>query len=92
MHRDAVFEHPAGVEPLGASPRCSVQGMYKKGRFISVQGHPEFNKEIVTEIVTARHEQAIFSDEQFEDAIARVGNRHDGPAVAAAFFRFLLED
>jgi GMP synthase-like glutamine amidotransferase len=92
MHRDAVYELPEDAESLGASPRCSQQGMYAKGRFISVQGHPEFTEQIVTELVKARHDQAIFNDEQYEDAMARIANRHDGPAVAAAFLRFLLED
>lgn len=92
MHRDAVYEYPETVEQLGASSRCSVQGMYARGRFISVQGHPEFTKQIVTELVEARHSQGIFNDEQYEDALARVGNHHDGVTVASAFLRFLLED
>ena len=37
MHKDIVFEYPEGVEKLGGSPRCLVQGMYKKGKLISVQ-------------------------------------------------------
>jgi GMP synthase-like glutamine amidotransferase len=92
MHRDVVFEYPEGVEKLGASPRCLVQGMYKKGSFISTQGHPEFNEEIVEEIANSRHAQGIFPDEQYEDAMSRVGDHHDGLAVAQGFLRFLLED
>ncbi|KAF2188203.1 class I glutamine amidotransferase-like protein [Zopfia rhizophila CBS 207.26] len=92
MHRDAVYEYPEGVEKLGGSPRCLVQGMYKKARFISVQGHPEFTQQIVTELVNTRHSQGIFSDEQAQDALNRVRNHDDGVAVAAAFLRFLLED
>ncbi|OCK78856.1 GMP synthase [Lepidopterella palustris CBS 459.81] len=92
MHRDIVYEYPEGVEELGASPRCSVQGMYVEGRIITVQGHPEFNQQIVTEILQARHSQGIFNDELFEDAMARVGKDHDGVAVSSAFLRFLLED
>lgn len=92
MHRDIVFEYPEGVEKLGASPRCLVQGMYKKGRFISVQGHPEFNEGIVTHLVKMRNEQGIFKDEMARDALERVGNHHDGLSIAKAFLRFLLED
>ena len=92
MHRDAVYECPEGVEKLGGSPRCLTQGMYAKGKFISVQGHPEFTQQIVSEIVENRHEQGIFTDEMYEDAMARVGAAHDGVTVAAAFLRFLLED
>lgn len=92
MHRDIVFEYPEGVEKLGASPRCLVQGMYVKGKYITIQGHPEFNDFIVSEIVTTRHGQGVFNDLQYEDAIARVKNPHDGVAVAKAFLRFLLDD
>lgn len=92
MHRDAVFERPEGVEALGGSPRCLVQDMYKKGKLISVQGHPEFHEAIVSYLVTMRNKQGIFNDAEAQDALARVGNHHDGIPVAKAFLRFLLED
>jgi GMP synthase-like glutamine amidotransferase len=92
MHKDVVFEYPEGVEMLGGSPRCLVQGMYKKGRLISVQGHPEFNKGIVSHLVKMRAEQGIFEEEQARDALERVGKHHDGVNIAKAFLRFLLED
>lgn len=92
MHRDVVYDYPAGVEELGSSPKCLVQGMYIEGRVITVQGHPEFNQEIVTELLEARHEQGIFDDETYEDGMARVGKAQDGVVVARAFLRFLLEE
>jgi GMP synthase-like glutamine amidotransferase len=92
MHKDIVFEYPDGVEKLGGSPRCLVQGMYKKGKLISVQGHPEFTEPIVTYLVKMRAEQGIFEDEQARGALERVGNHHDGVTIAKAFLRFLLED
>jgi GMP synthase-like glutamine amidotransferase len=92
MHKDIVFEYPEDVEKLGGSPRCLVQGMYKKGKLISVQGHPEFTEAIVTYLVKMRAEQGIFEDEQARDALERVGKPHDGVIIAKAFLRFLLED
>jgi GMP synthase-like glutamine amidotransferase len=92
MHRDVVFERPEGVEALGGSPRCLVQDMYKKGKFISVQGHPEFHEAIVSYLVTMRNKQGIFNDAEAKDALDRVGKHHDGIPVAKAFLRFLLED
>jgi len=65
--------------------------MYIRNRLITVQGHPEFNEEIVRELLEVRHKQGIFDDETFEDAMQRVGNGHDGFVVAEAFLRFLLE-
>lgn len=92
MHKDIVFSYPPGVEKLGASPRCLTQGMYTKGRLISVQGHPEFHEGIVRRLVEMRREQGIFEEEQARDALERVGKKHDGVVIARAFLKFLLED
>ncbi|PLB47196.1 class I glutamine amidotransferase-like protein [Aspergillus steynii IBT 23096] len=92
MHQDIVFEYPANVVPLGSSPRCAVQGMYLPGRFVTVQGHPEFNEEIVTEVVTLRGKAGVFSKEQTEDALERAKNEHDGVAIGSVFLNFLLEE
>lgn len=92
MHRDIVFAYPQGVQELGSSPVCNVQGMYAPGRLITVQGHPEFNEEIMTEILNARHVIGVFDDDTFEAALKRVVKPHDGVVVSKAFLRFLLED
>lgn len=92
MHRDIVYDYPSGVEELGSSPKCQVQGMYIEGRVTTVQGHPEFNQEIVTELLKSRHDLGIFDDVTYEDGMARVGNAQDGVVVAKAFLRFLLEE
>lgn len=91
MHRDVVFEYPPNVEKLGHSPKCDVQGMLIPKRLITVQGHPEFTEEIERVIIGARHEQGIFSDEMYKDAMTRVADPHDGVVVAAAFLRFMLD-
>ena len=92
MHRDIVFSYPRGVQELGSSAVCHVQGMYAPGRLITVQGHPEFNEEIMTEILNARHATGVFDDDTFEAAMKRVVKPHDGVVVSKAFLRFLLED
>ncbi|EMC91942.1 hypothetical protein BAUCODRAFT_79151 [Baudoinia panamericana UAMH 10762] len=92
MHHDIVYTHPSSVEPLGHSDRCEVQGMYSPRRLISTQGHPEFGAEVITELLQRRHEQGVFDDAMFEEALTRANDHHDGVAVAAAFVRFLLED
>jgi len=92
MHRDIVYAYPDGVEHLGHSPRCEVQGMYAPRRLISVQGHPEFNGEIVAELLENRHDKGIFDDAMYRDGMSRVRKHHDGVAVGAAFVRFLLEE
>lgn len=91
MHRDIVSKYPPDIIPLGDSPICQVQGMYLPGRFITVQGHPEFNEEIVTEVVTLRGAQGIFSKDQTEDGLSRAAKPHDGVVVGVAFLRLLIE-
>jgi GMP synthase-like glutamine amidotransferase len=91
MHQDIIYEYPSNVIRLGSSPRCEVQGMYSKRRFITVQGHPEFDSEIVTEILHARADSGIIPADEVQEALARVSDHHDGVAVGAACLRFLLE-
>ncbi|KAI9667722.1 MAG: hypothetical protein M1821_000539 [Bathelium mastoideum] len=92
MHRDILLEYPDDVEKLASSPRCYVQGMYKKNKLITVQGHPEFNHEIVTELLNARHDVGVFDDTMYSDGMERVKKHHDGVKVSQAFLRFLLDD
>jgi hypothetical protein len=92
MHRDIVYEYPEGVEQLGSSPVCSVQGMYRKGRLITIQGHPEFDEEITTEILKSRHAVGIFTDDDFKMHMQKVDKPHDGVLVGGVFVEFLLDD
>ena len=92
MHRDIVYDYPPHVEKLGHTSICDVQGMYVKNKLISVQGHPEFNEDIVSQIAQRRYDQGIFDKAAYDDAMSRVRKHHDGVAVAAAFLKFLLED
>lgn len=92
MHQDIVSECSSGVTLLGSSPRCAVQGMYSPRRFITVQGHPEFNWEIETEIIKKQTKVGVFSDGQAQEALSRVYNEHDGVSIGATFLRFLLEN
>ena len=91
MHRDMVFHYPEGVEELGSSPRCQVQGMYVPKHLLTVQGHPEFNQEIMEEILETRHAAGIFNDNEFDEGMKRVVKPHDGLIVSQAFLRFLME-
>jgi GMP synthase-like glutamine amidotransferase len=91
MHRDVVADFPSGSEPLAWTELCPVQGMYVPGKYITVQGHPEFTPEIMTEILNVRHQAGILSDESYDDAMKRAGLDHDGILIAQAFIRFMQE-
>ena len=60
-------------------------------RFITIQGHPEYNEEVVSEMLEVRHDQGILDDETYEDGMRRVALPQDGPVVGAAFVKFLIE-
>jgi len=92
MHKDLVYHYPAGVQELGSSDSCEVQGMYIPQRVLSVQGHPEFTEDIVRELLENRHRLGIFGDEIFEEAMGRVGRGQDGVVVGQAFVRFLMDE
>ena len=81
MHKDIVFDYPEGAEKLGASPRCLVQGMYRKGRYISVQGHPEWHEGVVTPLIEERAASGVIPKETAEDAMRRKDLRNDGLSV-----------
>lgn len=91
MHRDIVYEIPSDVEQLAFSPKCTNQGMYAKGRLITVQGHPEFTGDIVTELLEARHASGVFDDTMFNDGMDRVRDKHEGVVVGKAFVHFALD-
>lgn len=91
MHRDIVFETPEGCQNLGFSAPCAIQGLYKPGKIISVQAHPEFNEYIMSKIVQARHDVGVFNDEMYKSGSSRAGNHHDGDLVAKRIIRFLQE-
>lgn len=91
MHRDEVHEYPEGVEPLAYTEKCPTHGMYIPQRLITIQGHPEFNEDIMREILSVRHANGVFDDTVFEDGMTRVDKYQDGVVVSQAFLRFLLE-
>ena len=88
MHKDEVAEVPAGLTCLGSSPRCPVQGLYKRGSVFSLQAHPEFDEFIMSEIMAARHAQSIFDDALYADGMARAPRPHNGVAVAVKIWDF----
>ncbi|KAJ5151699.1 hypothetical protein N7492_009994 [Penicillium capsulatum] len=91
MHRDIVFEVPQGCTNLGFSPRCGVQGLYKPGQVLSIQAHPEFNDFVMSKILEMRHAKGVFSEEMYQDGLARSKKEHDGEMFGQRIIEFLLE-
>ncbi|KAJ6444945.1 Glutamine amidotransferase type 1 [Purpureocillium lavendulum] len=91
MHHDVVFGFPDGAVPLGANAFCDNQGMYSPGRYLTVQGHPEFTTDIISEVLFNRHTVRVFTDEQYEDGMRRAVVPHDGVAVGRAILKFMRQ-
>jgi GMP synthase-like glutamine amidotransferase len=87
--QDDVPQFDLKVEVLGQSPTCEVQSLYTPNKLITVQGHPEFNQEIMTEILTVRHKAGVFGDEAYEKYMGKVAGRHDGRDIGGVFVRFV---
>lgn len=92
MHQDIVKGFPEDAEKIGCTKKCANQGMYKKGKYITVQGHPEFTHDIVEEILHSREEKGIYPPGVFKDGMRRLQDHDDGVIVAQGFLRFLLEE
>jgi GMP synthase-like glutamine amidotransferase len=90
MHQDEISGMPTGVQLLASTEKCENQGMYQKGRLITVQGHPEFTEDMVKYSLDAR--QDIFPPDVYKDAIRRLKDHDDGMIITQAFLRFLLEE
>ncbi|KAF1734637.1 putative glutamine amidotransferase-like protein [Beauveria bassiana] len=90
-HRDAVTVLPPGVDSIGGSARCGVHGMYRPGRILSFQGHPEFDEETMTLILKGRYSIGVFSEDMYRDGMSRVAWPHCGKMLATKVCGFLLD-
>lgn len=88
MHRDIVKTVPANAEVIGSTDICKIQGLYIKGSLISTQGHPEFDKFIIDELVELR--RSLFSPDQANEALrAAAEDPNDGVGIASAMVKFI---
>jgi len=96
MHKDHVPTVLPGFGLLGSTDVCHNQGMVRytadaSGKLanlsdvqiLTVQGHPEFTKSIVSKLVEIRTNKGIFTPEFAQDAIKRNELRNDGVEVIA---------
>lgn len=105
LHKDIVFDVPKTLPPLppavpqkdaqilnlGSTALCEIHGLVLPGRFITVQGHPEFDARFMETVIRARHDIGAIDDKVYESGIERVAERHEGRLVAKVFVKFALE-
>ncbi|KAI0030093.1 class I glutamine amidotransferase-like protein [Vararia minispora EC-137] len=96
MHRDHVPEVPPSFHLLASTEVSKNQGMVRFAfkapapglneplppiHILTVQGHPEFTKEIVHELVEARLASGIINSNVASQARKRADWRNDGPTI-----------
>ena len=61
MHQDHVLKLPIGFEEVGSTDKSPNQISIKKGKYFTVQGHPEYSQGFVDDLVKMRIEKGIFT-------------------------------
>ena len=104
MHRDHVPAQtiPSAFHQLGTTPTCDNHGMVRflssptpEGRTLenvqifTVQGHPEFDETIVTELVRIRRANGIIDEKTAADAEKRKKEPTHGLLLGKAIWRVL---
>ncbi|PJF17408.1 hypothetical protein PSACC_02776 [Paramicrosporidium saccamoebae] len=76
IHKEQIMTAPPGFEIIGASDKCSNQGMVnRKKRIITLQGHPEVTADYIRDLAVLRHKGGIISD----SVLQHVHDTHDLP-------------
>ncbi|KAK6362854.1 hypothetical protein TWF730_000307 [Orbilia blumenaviensis] len=89
MNRDIVQTCPSNMEILASSSKTRIHSLYRPGEVFTVQGHPEFDEEIIKELLNLRIKSGVISEDVGNDGIGRGGLPHDGGVVTVAFLKFL---
>lgn len=67
VHRDVVYEVPENFINLGSTGKCPVEGLYKKNRVLTLQGHPEFSTEVDLMILSHMQKNGLLSSEEYDE-------------------------
>jgi GMP synthase-like glutamine amidotransferase len=92
VHRDQVYIPvlPEGFHNIGSSVHCPLQGVWKEGRVLTLQGHAEFDRFINTETVKV-FGNIVWSEEVMRLALKAVDQDDDAIWAAGVLLRFFLE-
>ncbi|KAH6717153.1 class I glutamine amidotransferase-like protein [Leptodontidium sp. MPI-SDFR-AT-0119] len=92
VHADHVVlpTLPEGFHSIGRSKHCALQGVWKKGRVLTYQGHAEFDRFINGESIKA-FRKPEWSDQYLADSLMAVDADDDAVWAAGVMLRFFLE-
>lgn len=92
VHQDMVFQTPEGFKNIGSSKRTQSQGFYKKGKVLTFQGHPEFTKSLVKDILESKLKSGSLTQQHFDEAVQAMDKyQHDGPTIGKTIVKFINE-
>jgi GMP synthase-like glutamine amidotransferase len=88
MHQDQVVVLPPGAEVIATSEFCPYASLAYGGNALSFQGHPEFSRDFVRELLLTRRGAAI-PVETADVALSELDRSTDHEAVARSIVGFL---
>ncbi|GAB1200280.1 hypothetical protein APSETT444_009650 [Aspergillus pseudonomiae] len=78
------------VEPFQLSDTGKQLFSKESLRVLTLQGHPEYDEFVTTELIKLRHAIGRFDDELAKDGLSRVGNQHDGELIARVACKLIV--
>ncbi len=85
-HQDQVVEPPADATVAGSSPFCRYAALAYGDKAYSIQPHPEFNSDFVSDLVAAR--RAVLPDDIAHKALNSLGGKTSSKAFANSIAEF----
>ncbi|GAB4819031.1 hypothetical protein N2152v2_006077 [Parachlorella kessleri] len=68
VHQDQVLEVPKGATILASSERCPIEAFCIGSNVLCLQGHPEFDEEVVVMLTERHREDIAVEDLELRDA------------------------
>ncbi|KAL1914655.1 uncharacterized protein VTP21DRAFT_8066 [Calcarisporiella thermophila] len=92
MHQDHVTVAPPGFTVLASNNISPIHAMISSdSRCISVQGHPEFRRDISEGLINERMQKGLFSSEFAEEGLRTLDKQDDGILLGENILRFISE-
>ncbi|CAG8960806.1 hypothetical protein HYFRA_00002343 [Hymenoscyphus fraxineus] len=93
VHLDhvALSALPRGFHSIGRTKRCAVEGVWKKGRLLTFQGHAEFDRMVNRETVMVFGYKK-WGNDFLREALDAVERDDDSIWAASVMLRFFLEE
>jgi hypothetical protein len=82
---------PEGFHSIGRSSNCALQGIWKKGRVLTYQGHAEFDRFVNGETLKV-FGKPIWEEDFLAKSLEQVEKDDDAIWAAAVMLKFFLED